>query len=89
MRTELPKRWHVLVKEDNKKILSEWIGVSLQIGKITGICSDINEFNNGKGHNPYGDIKGCSYDFGEEITFEEFKVLVLKEQPLEPNYEIY
>ena len=89
MRNELPKLWHVVVTQENREILSKWRDVKLNTNQITGVC-----YHNGeKGHNPLHDIKdkdpNFSYNFGEEITFEEFKVLVLKEQPLEPNYEIY
>lgn len=85
MKTELPKLWHVVVTKESQKELEIWRGVSLPINKIVGVYNK----GGGKGHNPYGKIKGDSYDFGEEITFEEFKVLVLKKQPTEPIYEIY
>jgi hypothetical protein len=85
MRIVLPKLWHVVVTEENQNILEKWRGVKLRINQITGVCNMRGE----KGHNSYGDIKNRSYNFGKEIKFEEFKVLVLKEQSTEPIYEIY
>jgi len=91
MRTELPKLWHVISNKDNFEILSKWRFVDYPVtklppaGKIVGVCYP----NGGKGHNPLDCVKDSGpngYDFGERITFEEFKHLVLGESI---QYEIY
>lgn len=92
MRTELPKLWHVLCTKENCDTLSIWRGVSDQkylIGKIVGICYPNRTGDNAKGHNPPDSISDGDYNFGERISFEEFKYLVLGEPKPEPEYEIY
>lgn len=92
MRTQLPKTWHTIVNKENQNLLTKWRGCSgnykVPIGYLVGI-----EFETGnKGHNPGNKIKSSNpngYDFGEEITFEEFQILVLGETPKEQIYEIY
>jgi len=74
----LPKYWHVKVTEENAEILSNWKGAELSPGQITGI----SKYRNNKpikGHNPGHIIKSNinSYDFGIEITFEQFQKYVL------------
>ena len=80
----LPERWHVVVTKENQAILANWKGINdiemLPIGYICGICGLLNE----KGHNPANMIKSTynspfAYDFGVEITFDQFKKYVLKE----------
>jgi hypothetical protein len=92
MRDKLPtKGWHVVVTKENNDILAEWKGLKGKhnlLGNIVG-CDYWNKNPKSKGHNPVGSLKGDCYDFGEEISFEEFKVLVLGEQPTKPTYEIY
>lgn len=89
MRNKLPtKGWYVVVTDDNESTLKEWRGTPSSLkNRITGMCLDNGKLS--KEHNPVGDNKGPGYDFGEEITFEEFKVLVLGEEPTDPQYEIY
>ena len=85
MITELPKLWHVVVDKDNYKVLIDWRFEGLDIkedkeqfvGKrIIGVCGS----NGQKGHNPILRIKGDTYDFGVEITYEEFRELVLTQE---------
>jgi len=67
---KLPNSWHIRVTESNKKILAKWRGCmlsALENHYIVGMTLGI------KGHNPVTNIKGSNYDFGEEITLEEFK----------------
>jgi len=84
MRTILPEKWYIQTTSENVDILSKW--------RTDGQISERNlggylmypGFNNKKGYNvPYIPSEG------EEITFEEFKTLVLGEPYPEPNYEIY
>jgi len=76
----LPERWHVVVTEENQEILSRWKYKAstplLKIGFIVGIATS----NGRPDHNPGHIKKGDSYDFGEEITTEQFKKYVLKEE---------
>ena len=71
--TSLPKHWYITVTEDNQKIVSEWKKHELPVGSITGIY----EWNSGI------DNKEWNLTLGEgwknEITFEQFKKWVLKE----------
>ena len=85
MRTELPLLWHVVVDKDNYKALINWRfeGLNIKEGKeqfvgkrIIGVCGSDGQ----KGHNPILRIKGKSYDFGVEITYEEFRELVLTQE---------
>jgi len=86
MRTELPEKWCIQLG-DNYNIINNW-GRGYW-GPTTGWGDLMRKkymFCNFK-------EKRCSssdtrWDF-EEITFEEFKYLVLKEPILQPTYEIY
>jgi len=78
----LPYAWYVIVDKENLDILSNWIfpnGFKLTIGGIAGVCNYGGKIGN-KGHNLTKIIKGYRYDFGVEITFEQFKKYVLKEE---------
>lgn len=82
----LPEKWHVVVTKDNQEILSDWRGTNVPIGYIVGI----DYFNGNKysrGHSPKNQIKGNSFDFGVEITFDQFKKYVLKDDIKEPSEE--
>ena len=77
---KLPDRWYCVVTKENQNILSKWRFSNnydkLEIESITGICNKYNR----KHHNPKNEIRGDIYDFGIEITFEQFKKWVLKEE---------
>lgn len=80
---KLPNIWHVLVTKENQEVLSKWRFEGhpneLSIDYIVGMTKDWRynwKYNKKyvKSHNP-------SYNkenFGEEITFEQFKKYVLK-----------
>lgn len=74
----LPERWHVLVTEENQQIVSDWrleyknTKNLINIDKIVGICNPGE-----KGHNPKTELKSDTYDFGIEITTEQFRKYVL------------
>lgn len=73
--------WYVIVTEENKDVLRKWRGCTyLSVGHICGMCKSYNG-RLSKEHNPKNLIKkDGDYDFGEEITFEQFKKYVLKEE---------
>jgi len=86
MRTELPELWCVKRNKDNYNIINSWFiknqkrnySYSNSSGFVHSSCLKdlwINSTSKDKDH--------------IEITFEEFKYLILKEKPLEPIYEIY
>ena len=81
----LPERWHVVVTEENHAVLAKWRGVSntkyLPINDICGVCHS----NGDKGHNPIGIIKDKYYNFGVEITYEQFLKYVLKDNTTKPT----
>ena len=84
----LPEFWHVLVTDENKQALSDWLfGAPVPYYKlesnlhIVGICRQ-NSLNP-KGYNLKDNLKGTNYNFGEEITFEQFKKYVLKQNIME------
>jgi len=69
----LPKFWYIKVNKNNVDIVSEWRfgnDSKLSIGSVAGISRSSNE----KGHNHN---KGEFFD--TEITFDQFKKYVLKE----------
>ena len=92
----IDKNWFCIVTKENRDILSKWrelsSGNSIDIGKLVGVSYDGDGIFR-KGHNPARSIKGgtgtYSYDFGKEITFEQFKEFILKEKSQESIYEIY
>lgn len=82
----LPVNWYVIVTEENQNILSKWRYENnynfLKIGYIVGMTKNGDGSIVEKGHNPIENIRcspsRCSYDFGNEITFEQFEKYVLK-----------
>lgn len=74
----LPEIWYVRVTEENQEVLSKWRQICpVYTGNIVGMCKLINENCIKKGHTASGRTKGKTYDFGEEITFEQFKQEIL------------
>jgi hypothetical protein len=79
----LPKNWYVVVTEENRDLLSKWRfddnENKLDVGDNCGIVKTPHRFT--KAHSSSGCIKDLdglwSYDFGQEITFEQFKKHVL------------
>ena len=78
----LPDTWYVVVNKENLDTLSKWMfknsNFKLAIGGIVG-KNNFQGCKNSKGWNETKIIKGKYYDFGNEITFEQFKKYVLKE----------
>lgn len=86
------KNFYVVVTEENNEVLSKWrFGhdrLKLSNNEIVGIVLYKFETNNHKyvkGHNARHQIKDETYDFGEEITFEQFKKYILKEETESSN----
>lgn len=81
----LPKNWYVVVTEENRKVLAEWrfdnTINTLPIGYITGLPYDDNR----KGHNPPKEVKSETFNFGTEITFEQFNQYILKKPTTKPT----
>lgn len=79
---KLPKNWHVVVTKENQHVLSGWRGTSE--GYLVPVNNIVGMTMGDKGHNGRNEIKDtsvpCVYDFGQEITFKQFKKYVLKEE---------
>lgn len=79
----LPENWHIICTIENQKILTNWrtnMDYLLPIDYLVGMAKYPDRII--KGHNPKNSITskiGNSFDFGKEITFEQFKKYVLKE----------
>lgn len=79
----LPKNWHVVVTEENQKEVSEWrfkTSEKICLGYIAGVVYKVPQDRYEKGHNPGDLIKKPNYDFGQEITTEQFRKYVLKKE---------
>lgn len=88
----LPEKWYIIVNEENKIKVNNWYGygdlflkpnlhicgMAKQYGKVEKGYNEVQNIKNGDGND-------SSYDFGIEITFEQFKQHVLKEIP-KPEY---
>ena len=84
MRTELPKKW--CIKNENDCLKS----YASKIKNNSWDCDSEGSYYFYK--NGVFDFSGWRPKNYEEITLEEFKILVLGEkqqQPTEPQYEIY
>lgn len=73
----LPAFWHVKVNKETQTIISKWYSkdFTIPLNSIAGIDDRLT-----RGWNPQHILKGLDYDFGKEITFEQFKKYVLKEE---------
>lgn len=82
----LPKNWHIVVTEENAEDVLKWRFENSYSSKdnqtflnnIVGICEE--EFGYFKGHNLKTDIIGDTYNFGIEITFNQFVRYVLNKK---------
>lgn len=88
----LPEKWYIIVTEENKSHVNKWYANGDSFLKpFLHICGMVKQYGEiEKGYNEINDIKNGSgndftYDFGTEITFEQFKEHVLKEIP-KPEY---
>jgi hypothetical protein len=78
----LPKNWHIIVTPENRGVVSKWrmehiknSHTIIDLGLAVGCCSGSNT----RDHNPSTNLVGQNYDFGIEITFDQFKQYVLKD----------
>ena len=83
----LPNTWHCIVTELNQRILSQWRFRTnstrvVGIGDFVGMTISFDNIRYVKGHNPIGNIggPGRGFDFGIEITYQEFLKHVLHEE---------
>lgn len=78
----LPDNWHILVTEENAKDVLKWRFEDNYNRRDNTRFLDYIVGMDGtgfKGHNPKDQIKSeDSYDFGNEITYAQFKKYVLK-----------
>lgn len=85
MINELPKKWYIVLTPDNKLDVSKWyINKYHNPNKLFSTGAAYGEIN---GEEQVQNLKNNAS--GEEITFEEFKILVLHQPKPEPEYEIY
>ena len=81
----LPDAWYVVVNNENIYALTQWrydniTGERDLSNKIVGMCKSTYEgLVYSKEHNPVTNVSGEGYDFGQEITFGQFKKYVLGE----------
>jgi hypothetical protein len=88
----LPENWHILVTEENAEDVLKWRFESSYSYKdkadysdnLVGIAEEDNCYH--KGHNPKTEIIGDTYDFGIEITYQQFKKYVLNQSPVKHKY---
>lgn len=83
---EKEEPWYVVVTEENQKICSEWRGYKVGTNQIVGMCL-WNNNKISKETNPKSCIKCEDYDFGKEISTQEFYRRIGKLKST--NYEIY
>ena len=78
----LPKLWHIIITTENYEILSKYFSNNSPHSVLytKGIMGFYKENKLGHTHTQ---IKGYDWDFGIEITFEQFKKYVLKEEIVE------
>jgi hypothetical protein len=84
MRTVLPKKWSLKITEENIEILGKWRTAGNGLSEHT-----INQYINNRSEPRFLGYVDPDSNGYEEITWDEFQVLVLKTKPQEPNYEIY
>ena len=75
----LPELWHIIITTENYEILSKYFSNNLPHSVLytKGIMGFYKENKLGHTHTQ---IKGYDWDFGIEITFDQFKKYVLKEE---------
>ena len=78
----LPKLWHIIITTENYEILSKYFSNNLPHSVLytKGIMGFYKENKLGHTHTQ---IKGYDWDFGIEITFDQFKKYVLKDEIVE------
>ena len=87
---KLPDCWHVIATKESIDALTKWREVHtamITLGMLVGMCkTGSNSYE--KGHNPGHMVKAWLYDFGKEISFDDFKRLVLNEYVFPENWAI-
>lgn len=80
----LPEFWHVIITKENLELVSKWKAVNLEnyIGGVAGVCS---EFPGSRSHNH---TMSSDWGYSTEITFEQFKQYVLKEEEMNNEKKI-
>ena len=93
----LPKNWHIIVTEENAEDVLKWRFEESFENKyklefsdyLVGMTINHSQTKYGKGHNPKYNIKSKNgYDFGIEITYQQFKEHVLKQNPVKHLTEL-
>lgn len=84
---KLPENWHVITTEENREVLSDWrwgkgYAKPIEAGKIVGMVMSISKGFCTKSNNPKECVKSDTYDFGIEITYNQFKFHVMGEKEL-------
>ena len=78
----LPETWYVVVTESNKEVLEKWFKIKYPDYEL--YCKNVGIYKWKKGSKTIigqsDDITDQSFDFGQEITFADFKRLVLGEK---------
>ena len=69
--TELPEKWHLAINSENKEVLQKWIGTHLN--RALYVHEDVS----------WSGLEGFDKNESIEISTEDFKRLVLKENVLE------
>lgn len=92
----LPDNWHILVTEENAEDVLKWrfedrYNIEDKIhfeNYLVGITLNYNGTVYEKSHNPKDDVKDSEghYDFGIEITYEQFKRYVLNKEINKEDY---
>lgn len=90
----LPEIWWVRVTNENKEILTKWRHSNTNtvyprsVGELVGMSKSNDIGTITKGHNRVNITKSddkYGYNFGNEITFDQFKKYVLKEIEVKTN----
>lgn len=82
----LPENWHVVVTEENKEDILKWYNCSAQIGNIVGMVKwDTGDIHKGWNRS---NIKSESYDYGVEITYDQFLKYVLKQENMKTEKKL-
>lgn len=78
----LPKNWHINVTEENKEEVRKWSNIGVSTTDLCGIVKLFNPIRFETAYNTKGYIKEegkYAYDFGQEITYNQFKKYVLNQ----------
>ena len=92
----LPKNWHIIVTEENAEDVLKWRFERIYNDKdkitfknhFVGMTLNREDTQYEKGHNPKDKVKDSEghYDFGIEITYEQFKKYVLNQDINKEDY---